>query len=225
MITDENKTEIIDSYLEGSLDAADRQEVEERMRQDAAFRREVELQHALTQQIQLRGELQLKKRLGALHEQHLGTGQRTEEEQRTNVRSLWSRRAYWAVAASLALLLVVGSVLWLNRATWFSGGTSSGRQPIAFQVPVLEKGDSELGFGGETAVTDSVVVQLLQEAQYNNHYRFRDTLQLFLSQPLAQPSGIKLNFDRQTSTYHLELNGNTYRLEKGFNQVRPLAAQ
>jgi hypothetical protein len=127
------------------------------------------------------------------------------------------------VAATIALLLVAGAVLWLNLAGT-PGAVTAPAGGLAIRVPVREEAQPDLGFGGEGQVADSVVVHWLPHAQYDQHYRFRDTLHLYLGPP-AGPPDVTLRFDPQTSTYRLTLGGKTYRLEKGFNRVRPLVVE
>lgn len=125
MINDSNKTEIIDLYLSGDLDADLLKEFEAKLNQEEAFRNEVSIQRAITKNIRKAGREDLRKMLKFIH---LEMGQDTEEgehdalsvpkneiqedvEREEKLHSLGRsspKTYFYYVAASLVFFLLVG---------------------------------------------------------------------------------------------------------------------
>lgn len=206
---DQTDSELIDDYLAGRLDILTRQQVEKRIRSDDAFRREVDLQRALHQQLKVYGQQQLRVQMQQWE---------TEAAQEyAVVRPLWQQSAFY-VAASIIIILVGAGLWFVNHPS-----VDSQAQQVAktFRLPVSAKG---LGFAGDTVYTDSVWVQILPATQEIGQYRFTDTLFIYTRQPSAlNVDLIQLTQDTNRGRYKLRLNDTTiYWLERGFRQLRPL---
>ncbi len=130
-----------------------------------------------------------------------------------------------AIAASLILLFVAASLLWLNldgKSGTVAQETATG---IIFRLPVLDRGADGMGYAGAEVAPDSVVVQVIAEGAYSNHYRFADTLQLFSKGIAQRTDGWRLQYDSNSNTYTLTIDGKKYQLERGFNRINLLEAK
>ncbi|MEQ9438256.1 MAG: tetratricopeptide repeat protein [Cyclobacteriaceae bacterium] len=103
---DELTFERIESYLQGTLTPAEREQFEADMRKDETLREEVTLQRQLISSIETESVRQL---LENIHEENFSEVP-VEEEEETPVVPMQPRRRlpYMAVAASVALLVLAG---------------------------------------------------------------------------------------------------------------------
>ncbi|WKN32467.1 hypothetical protein PZB74_03785 [Porifericola rhodea] len=196
MINDDNKTEIIDKYLEGSLDLATRQEVEQKMQEDEAFREEVSLQQRIIQAVRKQERAALKQELSDIFEQ-----------ENDKVRVLSKRNIYYAVAASILLVVAAGIFLWINTANSTVDGVLA--------VQLVEGARGEL----PANIPDQVPTLIFKnEAQYNFHYQFGDTLKLYGNFSLEQ---LQLAYEPNHNNYRLLVDDESYPIQKN-KAITPL---
>jgi hypothetical protein len=124
----------------------------------------------------------------------------------------------------LTLFIVAAGIVWSNRDWIFGAGQSAVLTGNTFRIPVIEAGKNALGYGGASTF-DSVMVQVLSDKQYANHYRFKDTLQIFSPAIAGDRTRWKLEYNPELNTYILVAGERRYRLERGFNQITELKAQ
>lgn len=224
---EENKTEWIDAYLDDTLETQERLDFENLLEQDTVLRQEVDAQKAVRKSLQDWGNIELKDKFKQFHARMkqqedpniLATDEELNEG-KGKTRPLWSRLGAWSIAASIALLVMAG-VLWLNHGTSFNNPTSETLASHTLQIPVTLKGSDNLGYAVGGAISDSVMVQIMPDAAYPLHYRFRDTLQIF-SPTISSDDTIMLEHQVLTDTYILVINEKRYPVERGFNRIQEL---
>lgn len=202
-------TELIDGYLARQLDLATQQRLDERLQTDDLFRREVALQQALIEQLRLAGQQQLRARM-----QQWDT---EVADRRPLVRPLWQRTAFY-VAASVGLAVGVLGLWWLTH----SPARQISQYPpstLWLQLPLVQTG---AGFVGDSVYTDSVWVELVADTKQASQYRFMDTLVVYMVSLPRTTAHIQLAPEPGSGRYLLRLDTVTYRLERGFRQLRPL---
>lgn len=195
MINEENKTEIIEQYLEGSLDEKQRLEVEERMQTDAAFRAEVALQRSIIKNVQelerdaLRSEIS---ELFAEEEDHF----QEETQQEDKVVALSRRNVYYAIAASALLVITASIFIWMNLSTDPLAGS------VAVHLPEGSRGDLP------PEVPEQIPVLIIEDhPEYDFHYRFGDTLKLYGTFSL---SALSIEYEPNQDRYALQIAQDTY---------------
>ncbi|GAA4418145.1 hypothetical protein GCM10023187_51270 [Nibrella viscosa] len=204
-------TELIDAYLAGQLDDEARQRVEERIRTDAAFRQEVDLQRALLEQLRWRGQQELRARMQQW-DAEIGDAE-------DGVRPLWQRPALYLAASIGAALIVAG--LWLTtRST--TPSPSAETSAAGFWLPV-GSASTGMGFAGDSVETDSVWTAIVPVSGEPDQYRFTDTLYLYTHPDRINPGRVRLTQDPVSGRYRLTVNDTaTFLLERGFRRLRPL---
>lgn len=160
MINDENKTEIIDLYLEGSLSEELQREVEERMQTDPLFRQEVAVQKKVIKVIQEEERSKLKEEMKVIFEE--------DDNQQAKVIPIQRSRFSYAVAAAVSLLLIAAALFFVLRPT------DAEVQYLAVSLPTGTRGELPDG------VPKKFPVQIdADNQQYNFHYQLGDTLKLY----------------------------------------------
>ncbi len=206
MINDENKTKIIDEYLAGTLDDDLRQEVEERIKSDAAFRREVALQDKIIQTVRNQERQAMRNKLEATYQQT--AGKETAVSQEADVKPLSNRRNYYAIAATIALLIAAGILFFLYRQ---SAEPNFGY--VAVQLPDGSRGDLP------ATVPDSLPLLIMPgDEAYPFHYRFGDTLALYGDFSLES---LQVTYEPNREAWTLGISGQTYAIPKT-GTIRPL---
>lgn len=217
MINEENITDIIDQYLRNELEGEELEEVEERLASDPQFRSEVEAQKAVLNSLRILGRESLRDQFKGFHRE-LDLGEETSARE-TRVRRLWTKNRYYAIAASVALAIVSGIILYTNRA--------AGPDPlvaVTFKAPVFDS-QSGLGIAGDVKVVDSVVIQLSTHAEYDEHYQFTDTLRIYQPDLSLESNSIHLEFDANSNGYYLVIDSTYYIVEKGFAIIQRLVPE
>ncbi|GAA4399640.1 hypothetical protein GCM10023187_11830 [Nibrella viscosa] len=225
-MSDKNLTERIDDYLSDALSAADRRAFEQQMQTDPVLQEEVELQRALIAQLRIRGAGNLKAQMRQWETESAGEAAR--------VRPLWpGRRIIW-LAASVVAVLSLGIWIWtVQRGTPGDEMAVQSKPPTTgepvpsagrvIRLPVETADRNGLGYAGDEPDRDSIWVRLLSNPAYPAHYRFTDSLYLYLSAYRPEQDQLRLRYDARNNAYHLSINDSvTYNLEKGFQRIRPL---
>ncbi|MEQ9442219.1 MAG: hypothetical protein RIG62_24470 [Cyclobacteriaceae bacterium] len=189
MITEENKTEIIDQYLAGSLSAELRHEVEERLKTDSEFKRDVAIQQKVIQTIQRMGRESFRKELAELS---LGV-----ELPEAGNMPMMNRRPLYYAAAAVALLMVAGLFWLLNKRP----PTETYRGYVA----VIEIEHSR----GSSDVPDSIPITIFKEDDYDFHYQWGDTLMLYGN---FAPEDLSVTYENET--YFLQIKNRLYPILK-----------
>lgn len=191
MINDNNKTEIIDQYLEGTLDDVQRKEVEDLIQTDASFRAEVALQRRIIQHVQEQERDTLRNELSDLFT-------REEDTSREDARvvALSRRNVYYAIAASVLVLITAGIFIWMNPSTDPLAGS------IAVHLPEGSRGDLPAG------IPEQIPVMIIEDhPEYDFHYQFGDTLKLYGTFEL---STLSVEYEPNQESYSLLLNQDAY---------------
>ncbi|MDN5203858.1 hypothetical protein QQ008_20875 [Fulvivirgaceae bacterium BMA10] len=223
MINEENKTQIITSYLEGNLDEKDTKEVEKKIAQDPEFKLEVELQRALFLAIREEDAENFKKELEQIHQEHFGSteqpntfevGESDKSDNTTPVRSIPIIKA---IAAALILLILSVAIIYLTRST---NEDTSGLVLLSKKLPVYEYGSNGFAYiQGDDNQTDSLTLQIISDQEYINQYHFKDTLKLYIDDINAEQRNFMVEYDNISNTYYLSLDTVRYQLERGFSQI------
>ncbi|MEM9829605.1 MAG: hypothetical protein AAF944_03155 [Bacteroidota bacterium] len=189
MINEENKTEIIDQYLEGSLSPELHQAVEERIKTDAKFSREVDIQQQIIRTVQRMERETLRQELLNLPE--------IDDQELSEERPLIPlRRPIFYYAAAVALLMVAGGM-------WFFTQQSPG-PPLEGMVAVeIER------TRGQDNITDSLSLTIIDYTEYDFHYQFGEKLILYGD---FEVNSIQLHYTE--GMYQLQMNGKSYKLKK-----------
>ncbi len=91
----------------------------------------------------------------------------------------------------------------------------------SFTIKIITDFSGTMGYAGENLTIESIPVELIEEEHFPFHYRFRDTLQIFSSEPLVNPD-IELVFITKDSSYFLVLSEKKYQVIRGLNRILPL---
>lgn len=92
-------------------------------------------------------------------------------------------------------------------------------EQIASSLTLNRLNDEGLGFAGDGENQDSIVVIYDLSGKYESHYRFKDTLFLYLK---VAPNAPQLDYDVDTDLYYLTIGQKKYVLERGYNAVYEL---
>ena len=82
-----------------------------------------------------------------------------------------------------------------------------------------------MGYAGAATPVDTVTVQLLSHSQYPDHYRFKDTLQIFSPTVAASVAQWTLEYDNQLNRYVLAVGAKRYLLKRGFTRIARLKTE
>ncbi len=229
MSSQEDITERIDRYLDGQLVGSEQAEFEQQLQQNAELRLEVEAQKSVRKMLQARGEDELRAKFKQFHARLqaedkavlLKADDEVSSATTTNVRSMWRKTNVLAIAASFTILLVAGSILWFNHNPLLNSSRTEAISGKIFQVPLMQA--DGMGYAGTGTEMDSVVVQLLSDKRYANHYRFKDTLQIFSqSLDISRIDQWRIEYNDSLNTYTISISGRRYPLDRGFNDINEL---
>ena len=102
-MTDKERSELIQDYLEGIIPEGKRKEVEQRINEDMAFRQDVELHRQLQQQFSDPKRWELRKTLGARLDEY---------EQKTAIKPGEKHYPKWSLGFLILALIVGGLFIW-----------------------------------------------------------------------------------------------------------------
>jgi hypothetical protein len=186
MIDDENRTDLIDQYLDEELSGEALREFEERMDSDSDFRKEVALQQKIVHTIKEKERNELRNTIKQLFEEeidsknlpHTGKSEDQGEVDDTDddgkvvnmppsTTPLWR---YAAIAAAIFILIVAAIFL-------FDSQPSNNDPQFAYlevTVPPGSRGGTDL------PVPDLLAVEVIsRHPEYSFHYQLGDTLKLY----------------------------------------------
>ncbi|MGD1890454.1 MAG: hypothetical protein ACFB15_07645 [Cyclobacteriaceae bacterium] len=216
MINEEDKTDIIDQYLAGTLDGELQLEVEDRINTDAEFRREVALQQKIIRNVRNRERESIRNELAELFTAEYGKQKKSETEEATiedeaKVIPFYRRQWFSAIAASVAFALIAGLTIWYTTETddtVLYAGKIEVQKPRSGDIP--------------PSVPDSLQVQIITDNdQYNFHYQFEGQLILYGDFRL---DSVKLLYDSKKQQYLLEVERVYYPLEET-EEITELSAE
>lgn len=194
MIDDENRTDLIDRYLEGDLSDEDRREFEERMENNREFRKEVALQQKIAQTVKEQERAKLKNEIKQLFEEEINN----KESGSAPVIDISSRWRTFAIAAAVAALLVASVIFIVNRTEVV------GPQIVYLEVKLLP------GSRGSLPVPDSLALEVITEdPAYSFHYQLGDTLRLYGDFDL---DALGIFYEPNDNQYLLQWKGREYEL-------------
>jgi len=213
-INNQNKHQIIEKYFKNELDATSKNIFKEKYDKDADFKEEVDQYEMIVVSFQNLSDDATQRIEGILQKQ---TSQ--PEEQTTKVIPLWRKKSFWAVAASVAVVMVAGIVFFLNddQSNLY---TAEGEILNSFSLGI-EPGNN-LGFSDQPRqVTDSVQVVVIEDGNWNQHYQYvNDTLKLFLDKNVLQGD---ISLKQNEQDYLLQIDEDTYLIDQGFDRIKPLS--
>ena len=211
MITDQNKWNVIEAYLAGQLDEAGRQEVAQKMSDDAQFRSDVLMQHMLNKHL----EQEQKEADNALVDQFLVDNPlpKTPAEPVARQVSLW--RQPWLRAAALIALI---GLCWLGYTRW------SKPTVIATQITYEQRDFGVSGTHGSGQLTTFPVEFWLIDVTPNEYSSGTDGLHIYLPNQPIDTAQWRLHDDPKTGGFLLSTpQGQIYHLERDtYNQRKPL---
>ncbi len=224
MINDDNKIEIIELYLKGELTGEMLQSFEKRLQEDEAFRKQVALEKEVLEGLDALGMDELQKDLAEIHEEEKSAGSEyaalrnrfaeiheevSSSEDSTKAKMLPMKKAYWQIAAAVALLVTSGILVFIFL--------QPPDEPVLAYVQVLEVDpEGNLARGG---AKDSLQVEIYPPTDtYDNHYQLRDKLTLYGN---FSHKDLQFFYSPTTEQYFLEVDGQRYTLEKA-DEIRRL---
>ncbi len=189
-------TEWIEQFLLGELVGEGLHAFETKMQQDD-FRKEVELQQTITQQITYVGEEDFRKKLDSIH----ASLPANPAVPVASMRSLWT---YLSITASVVVLL--GIAFWLFQAR--QTDTVAVPPPKLTFVPLHTQAQPF----GVTDVADSIQqMAVLLYSDTLSHYLFNDTLRLYGHWDTTR---MQLWYDTLHKHYVLQLDTLRYELQR-----------
>jgi hypothetical protein len=235
----ENHTEWIEQYLNGELEGDALNQFNERLQADASFKREVEVQRAIVVQIRQSGRAALRSKLVEVIDQldlpwpveSYEDNSPTEsfpEEPSLPIREQANRWRYYAIAATVTLLLVGSGVgYWLYRSTPVaitkqqsaatdtrqqteSKATTPLPQIASIRLERIGKGRT-FGFGGAGSKDTTLSVLLYPAGSGVKAYQFGDTLRLYGNFNLVR---LLVQYDQRTKHYTLLEDSIGYPLQR-----------
>ncbi|MEM6845716.1 MAG: hypothetical protein AAF632_26135 [Bacteroidota bacterium] len=208
MINDDDKFDIIERYLGGILDEETTREVEQRMDNDEAFRKEVLLQEGISKFLDNNDPdyREMKEDLDRIaEEREISTSRRTSQPEVSKPNGTmpiiqFISQHRFALAAAVSLILVAVVLFLLNP---FQEPTS--------QLAYVEVLFPEGAMGSEPAsVPDSIAIMIISDDdQYNFHYSLGDTLKLYGD---FNADSLSILYRPNAQDYFLQRNGKEYLL-------------
>lgn len=129
-----------------------------------------------------------------------------------------------SVAAAIVAALLAGWLLVENSGI-FSGDDQPRMADEAgelYEVPLRSLGGG-LGFTPSGAQSSTLAIRIVTDSpEYQQHYRFTDSLTLFLDAAPQPSDSLTLLFDPVSEQYLMNWKGGQYPLNVGFEKVFPL---
>ncbi len=234
LINNENKTDIIDAYLDGRLSEVDAQELENRLKTDSDLRAEIQAQKAVRKYLIQKGRAELKAKLKMFHKEMLATQHETTESQEvflafSNKEEIaknkpvifaTNRKVNFAIAAAVIVLIISIFAILPPSGQTNKNLVAEGR---TYQIELRELGQKSDGFAGrEIPVSDSITLLIKESDKYTFHYQFTETLTIYAKHLDPHTSKIFIEHDAEKNTYTLLVDEKRYPLERGFIDINPL---
>lgn len=228
LVNDENKTELVDAYLDGRLGGEELAIFETELKSNSDLRVEVQAQRAVRKNMVMQGRKELKIKLKTFHEEMLAENvalknvsmRSTGADAGTSIIFSFNRKTLYAVAAAV-VVLIVSTFAFLTYRN--SKQDEIAKQGKTYKIEMKDLGQVVMSFGGkESLVSDSLVLFVKTDDKYNFHYQFTDTLTIFSTYLDPTSENIYVEHDAKKKTYLLIIDGKRYPLERGFVDINPL---
>lgn len=219
MINDENRTDLIDQYLDGVLSGEALQKFEEQMNIDQDFRKEVALQQKIVHTIKEKERNELRSTIQQLFQEEINNKSlppigklddqvKVDETDHDATKvvdiapSPTPFRRYVAIAATIGLL-IVAAIFFFTR----QPGNSE-TQFAYLEVTIPPGGRGEL----PTQIPDSLAVEIMnQHPEYDFHYQLGDTLKLYGDFNIDD---VTIYYEPNAEQYLLLMDDTEYSLNK-----------
>jgi len=236
LINDDNRSELVDAYLDGRMRADDLLTFETELKSNTDLRMEVQAQKAVRKNIILQGRKELKVKLKTFHAEMLNESKNedankeaviysiggTAEKEESKKPAIFSYRSktMYAIAAAVLVLMVSTFAFLTYREQQRDELAKQGK---VYRIEMKDLGQVVMSFGGkESPVSDSLVLFVKGDDKYNFHYQFTDTLTIFSRYLDPSNEDIYVEHNAERKTYLLIMGGKRYPLERGFIDINPL---
>lgn len=232
LVNDENKTELVDAYLDGRLDSDEVVGFETELKSNNDLRMEVQAQKAVRKNMVIQGRKELKIKLKALHEEMLAEnrngsgvkemliGNAYASDAGKSTAFSYRRKTIYAVAAAIIVLITCTFAFFSYQKNKQNELAKEGK---VYKIEMKDLGQVVMSFGGkESFVSDSLVLFVKGDDKYDFHYQFTDTLTIFSSSLDPMSENIYVEHDAAKKSYLLIIDGKRYPLERGFIDINPL---
>lgn len=229
LVNDENKTELVDAYLDGRLGSDEVLGFETELKSNNDLRMEVQAQKAVRKNMVIQGRKELKIKLKALHEEMLAENRKESglneilmgsADAGKTVAFSYRRKTIYAVAAAMVVLVMCTFAFFSYQK---NKQNELAKQGKVYKIEMKDLGQVVMSFGGkESLVSDSLVLFVKGDDKYDFHYQFTDTLTIFSSSIDPMSENIYVEHDTTKKSYLLIIDGKRYPLERGFIDINPL---
>jgi hypothetical protein len=238
LINEDNKTELIDAYLDGRLNKDELREFEDKLKIDSDLRGEIQAQRAVRRYIVQKGRVELKNKLKQFHQEMLGADQNLEKDTKEvfltpqskekgelikNKPVIFStnRRVNFAIAAAIIVLIVsIFAIINPTQPPHSDGLLAGGK---VFQIELKQLNQQSAGIAGnEIPISDSLTLIIKESDQYTFHYQFTKELTIYAQYLDPNLSKVFVEHDSEKNIYTLVVDGKRYLLERGFIDINPL---
>jgi hypothetical protein len=241
LINEENITEIIDAYLDGRLNTEEAHQFEVEMKQNPNLYAELQAQKAVRKNMIQRGRKQLKIKLKTFHEEMLSEQTATvsedkgkeiflkqsppsEESLNKPIIFLYNRKAIFAVAAALTLLIISSLSFFIYNENKQEKLAMQGKY---YKLEMKDLQAQAMGIAKQDqqhTLSTSIDLLVKGDEVYHFHYQFTDTDTLTIFSKYLNPNTSKmyLEYDSQKNYYTLIIDEKRYPLERGFIDINPL---
>lgn len=229
----QKRSEWIDQYLLGELKDGELDQFQQQLQTDANFKQEVEVQKTIFLQARKVGRDAMRQQLKELHQRpdlrlpgdNILRSKKKAMKLKTIVPpALNPKRTriyqYYALAASIALLLVVSFLVYFlyptapanNMAQRNNATAKESIRPQLFIIRLEKSGDTRnFGFGGTDEKDTTVAVLIYPAEKGSKSYQFNDTLRLY---GRFVPERFSLQYIQNTGQYMLREGSVLYPLQR-----------
>ena len=200
MITDKNKSEIIDQYFKGELDNTTKLAFLKKYEEEEDFREEVD-QFKIMRDTFSRLSSESEKRI----EEYLTS------KNKTKTLRLSDYRRPLSIAASIAVFVTIGIYLAVNN-------TPSQLAEVK-KIPVYQP--DNMGFTDDNGIaTDSIILFVDTKKRLDGYYQFSDTLTLYFESETILKENIYLKVVEGNNV--LTIGKNHYSIKRGLEKPQKL---
>lgn len=234
LINDDNKSELVDAYLDGRMSTEDVAAFATEMKNNSDLLMEVQAQKAVRKNMILQGRKELKLKLKTFHAEMQEESNSESANKEAVIRSITAKvdekekpaifsyrsKTMYAIAAAVIVLLVSSVAFFAYREQKQDALAKQGK---AYKIEMKDLGQVAMSFAGkESPVSTSLVLFLKGDDKYHFHYQFTDTLTIFSKYLDPANANIYVEHDTGKKTYLLIIDGKRYPLERGFIDINPL---
>ncbi|WP_428667914.1 hypothetical protein [Runella sp.] len=219
MNNEENKTEQIDRYLDDEMMPAERLAFEQQMLHEEELRLDIEAQKTVKGYIRQKAEeAELQRMFNGFHDELtkneapkvIVLKNELDEKKR---RLEWGGMPYFAVAASIALIIIsVWVIVKQDNKVQSDVEIRNNGDRQSFRIPLLIwETQKDVRVKKQTVFKDAVIIN---DTEHPLHYRFTDTFELHLNPVPTNRPKLSLEFDNTTKSYKVWLNGRAYDVKQ-----------